>query len=47
LGVGPTKGYELIKEGRLKTRMIDNKRIGTITDGREFLDSLPNSLPTE
>jgi hypothetical protein len=41
VGVGPTKGYELIKSGRLKTRKIDKKRIGTISDGREFLRSLP------
>jgi hypothetical protein len=41
VGVKNTKGYELIKAGVLKTRRIGRKRIGTITDGRAFLDSLP------
>jgi hypothetical protein len=41
VGVGPTKGYELIKLGALKTRKIGKKRIGLISDGRKFLRSLP------
>jgi hypothetical protein len=40
-GVGSTKGYELIKSGKLKTRKIGKKRIGLISEGREFLQSLP------
>jgi hypothetical protein len=43
IGVGPTKGYELIKSGALKTRKLGRKRLGLIREGREFL----NSLPTE
>ena len=41
VGVGPTKGFELIKSGALKTRKIGKKRIGLISEGREFLQSLP------
>jgi hypothetical protein len=41
VGVGSTKGYELIKAGALKTRRIARKRIGLISDGRAFLRSLP------
>ena len=41
VGVGSTKGYELIKSGALKTRKIGKKRIGLISEGREFLKSLP------
>ena len=41
VGVGPTKGYELIKAGKLKTRKIGRSRIGLISEGREFLKSLP------
>jgi hypothetical protein len=42
VGVGQTKGYELIKSGALKTRKIGKKRIGLISDGRKFLRSLPS-----
>jgi len=42
IGVGPTKGYELIKAGKLKTRLIGRKRLGLISEGREFLKSLPD-----
>ena len=42
VGVGPTKGYELIKAGKLKTRKIGRSRIGLISEGREFLKSLPS-----
>jgi hypothetical protein len=41
VGVGPTKGYELIKSGELITRKIGKKRIGLISDGRKYLNSLP------
>jgi hypothetical protein len=41
IGVGPTKGYELIKSGDLVTRKIGKKRIGLVSDGREFIRSLP------
>jgi hypothetical protein len=41
VGVGPTKGHALIKSGALKTRKIGKKRIGLISEGREFLKSLP------
>jgi hypothetical protein len=41
IGVKPTKGYELIKSGKLKTRKIGKKRIGLISDAREFVRSLP------
>ena len=41
VGVGPTKGFELIKSGALKTRKIGKKRIGLISEGRKFLQSLP------
>ena len=42
VGVGPTKGYELIKAGKLKTRKIGRSRLGLISEGREFLKSLPD-----
>jgi hypothetical protein len=41
IGVGKTKGYELIKSGDLKTRKIGRKRIGLISEARDFLKSLP------
>jgi hypothetical protein len=41
IGIGPTKGYELVKSGTLKTRKVGRKRIGLISEGREFLKSLP------
>ena len=41
IGVKPTKGYELIKAGKLKTRKLGKKRLGLISDAREFLRSLP------
>ena len=42
IGVGPTKGYELIKSGKLRTRKIGRRRIGLVSDGRAFLRSLPS-----
>jgi hypothetical protein len=41
LGIGPTKGYELIRSGQLKTRKLGRRRLGLISEGREFLKSLP------
>ena len=41
IGVGSTKGYELIRSGELITRKIGKKRIGLISDGRKYLNSLP------
>jgi hypothetical protein len=43
IGVGSTKGHELIKAGLLKTRKNGRKRIGLVREVREFI----NSLPTE
>ena len=42
IGVGPTKGYELIKSGALKTLKLGRKRLGRINDAREFINSLPS-----
>ena len=42
VGVGPTKGYSLIKSGALKTRKNGRKRVGLVREGREFLNSLPS-----
>jgi hypothetical protein len=41
VGVGKTKGYQLIKAGVLPTRKIGRKRIGLRGEGLKFLESLP------
>ena len=40
IGVGPTKGYQLVKEGKIKVVKIGRKSLAIVADLRSLADAL-------
>jgi excisionase family DNA binding protein len=44
IGIGRTKVYELIRDGRLPATLLDGRYLIKVADIRKFMESLPETV---